>query len=1169
MPVEMGTQTERDALNKALLPLDTQETLDPKGSPASSLPSATGPQAKAQKCVGIRNWLTDEFLHDTLHRQAQKGKSCNGEHCVGSIMFPPHLSSKPPELEGSTQRLLEQAMDFINQYYTAIGRAHMDAHFQRLSAVRHEIESTGTYQLHKTELIFGAKQAWRNAARCVGRIQWSKLQMFDARDCSSVNEMFSHICNHMIYATNKGNIRSAITVFPQRTQGAEDFRVWNSQLIRYAGYMQPDGSVVGDPANVELTQICIQMGWTPLGGRFDVLPLILQARGEPPQMFPLPPELVLEVAITHPMLPWFSDLGLRWYGLPAVANMMLEVGGLEFTAVPFNGWYMGTEIGTRNFCDPCRYNLLEEVGRRMGLDVGRTSSLWKDKAAVEINLAVLHSYQQANVTIMDHHAATESFMKHLSNEYHTRGGCPADWVWIVPPISGSLTPVFHQEMLNYALTPAFLYQVDPWKLPGFSITQGVRKKISFRKVAEAVKFSAAMMVKAMGKRVKAQILYASETGRSQSYANILRDIFKRAFNPQVVCMDDYDVVNLAQENLVLVVTSTFGNGDPPENGEKLAKALMEMMHPALEQQHHKRSYKIRYNSLPKMDDNPVRLKRPPSAPSMTDSVGPLGTLRFSVFGLGSRAYQHFCAFAHAVDTCLEELGGERILEMGVGDELSSQEEAFRTWAKDVFKVACDTFCIADDSQLDKEDDIFSCQWEADTYRVSVTSTHTDVSTALSKLHKKQVSVATIISTQNLQSEQSSRITLLVKLKTNVQQQLQYQPGDHLGIYPSNPSSLVQAVLGRIPDLPPLHLSVATEILKDRNGHSVWVPEDRLPPCTLHQALSNLLDLSSPPSPHFLQLLSQQATVEDERQRLYVLGQGGVEYEAWRWELMPTLEEVLEEFPSVRLPCSLLLSQMPLLQPRYYSISSSPHTCPGQIHTTVAVVQYRTQGDRGPLHLGLCSNWLLNISPGQTVPCFIRRAPSFHLPSDDSVPCILVGPGTGIAPFRSFWQQRLYEIEELGRTPQGLTLVFGCRNSKIDHIYREEVEDARTRGAFRAVHTAYSREKDMKPLSDTAPPLRYVQHILRQRIGQELCQTLCRNNGHIYVCGDVTMATDVLATLQDILMEREGMTKDETADFLTNLKDQGRYHEDIFGVTLHTHEVTSVLRGQLHLQEEKA
>ncbi|XP_026581966.1 nitric oxide synthase, endothelial-like, partial [Pseudonaja textilis] len=128
------------------------------------------------------------------------------------------------------------------------------------------------------------------------------------------------------------------------------------------------------------------------------------------------------------------------------------------------------------------------------------------------------------------------------------------------------------------------------------------------------------------------------------------------------------------------------------------------------------SYKMRFNSLSQSDPSVALWKRKRRESSNTDSAGALGTLRFSVFGLGSRAYPHFCAFAHAVDTRLEELGGERILPLGEGDELCGQEESFRTWASSVFKAACDTFCVESDSV---PTEVFSnrCSWKRNRHRV--------------------------------------------------------------------------------------------------------------------------------------------------------------------------------------------------------------------------------------------------------------------------------------------------------------------------------------------------------------------------------------------------------------------------------------------------------------------
>uniref|UniRef100_A0A3P8ZH67 Nitric oxide synthase 1 n=1 Tax=Esox lucius TaxID=8010 RepID=A0A3P8ZH67_ESOLU len=1092
-----------------------------------------------------------------------------------------------------------------NVFQALCDRFGSKAHVDRLEEVTKEIEASGTYQLKDTELIYGAKHAWRNAARCVGRIQWSKLQVFDARDCTTAHGMYNYICNHIKYATNKGNLRSAITIFPQRTDGKHDFRVWNTQLIRYAGYKQPDGQILGDPANVEFTEICIQQGWKAPKGRFDVLPLLLQSNGNDPELFEIPQDLILEVQITHPKYEWFKDLNLKWYGLPAVSSMLLEVGGLEFTACPFSGWYMGTEIGVRDFCDSSRYNILEEVANKMALDTRKTSSLWKDQALVEINIAVLFSFQSSKVTIVDHHSATESFMKHMENEIRVRGGCPGDWVWIVPPMSGSITPVFHQEMLNYRLTPSFEYQADPWNNHVWKANNGTptkKRAIGFKKLAKAVKFSAKLMGQAMAKRVKATILFATETGKSQDYAKTLCEIFKHAFDAKVMSMDEYDMVDLEHETLVLVVTSTFGNGDPPENGEKFGGGLMEMRHPTSNTEDRK-SYKVRFNSVSSYSDTRKSSSDEPEAKVNFESTGPLANVRFSVFGLGSRAYPHFCAFAHAVDTLFEELGGERILRMGEGDELCGQEESFRNWAKKVFKAACDVFCIGDVNIEKAHDSLISNDrsWKKSRFRLTYTAEAPALTQALYSIHKKKVHGAKILQSENLQSSTSNRSTIFVRLHTNNEDSLAYQPGDHLGIFPGNHEDLVTALIEKLEDAPPVNQIVKVEFLEERNTAlgviSNWLEEPRIPPCTIFQAFQYFLDITTPPSPVLLQQFASLATNEKHRRKLEILSkvmkgfthsvivfftsdrserrdvlvcptlfcpplQGLQEYEEWKWYNNPTMVEVLEEFPSIQMPSTLLLTQLPLLQPRYYSISSSPDFHPGEIHLTVAVVSYKTRDGEGPIHHGVCSSWLNRIEADEMVPCFVRGAPTFRLPKDPRAPCILVGPGTGIAPFRSFWEQKLFDYEHKGIKPCPMILVFGCRQSHIDHIYKEETIQAKNKEVFKELYTAYSREPGR--------PKKYVQDVLREQLSETVYQCLREEGGHIYVCGDVGMAGDVLKTIQQIIKLQGNMTLEDAGFYISKLRDENRYHEDIFGVTLRTYEVTNRLRSEsiAYIEESK-
>uniref|UniRef100_E1BKI3 Nitric oxide synthase 1 n=1 Tax=Bos taurus TaxID=9913 RepID=E1BKI3_BOVIN len=1166
-PLPLGVENDRvfsDLWGKGSMPVVLNNPYSEKEQPPASgkqSPTKNGSPSKCPRFLKVKNWETDVVLSDTLHLKSTLGTGCTEHICMGSIMLPSQQIRKPEDVR-TKEQLFPLAKEFIDQYYSSIKRFGSKAHMERLEEVNKEIETTSTYQLKDTELIYGAKHAWRNASRCVGRIQWSKLQVFDARDCTTAHGMFNYICNHIKYATNKGNLRSAITIFPQRTDGKHDFRVWNSQLIRYAGYKQPDGSILGDPANVEFTEICIQQGWKPPRSRFDVLPLLLQANGNDPELFQIPPELVLEVPIRHPKFEWFKDLGLKWYGLPAVSNMLLEIGGLEFSACPFSGWYMGTEIGVRDYCDSSRYNILEDVAKKMNLDMRKTSSLWKDQALVEINIAVLYSFQSDKVTIVDHHSATESFIKHMENEYRCRGGCPADWVWIVPPMSGSITPVFHQEMLNYRLTPSFEYQPDPWNTHVWKGTNGTptkRRAIGFKKLAEAVKFSAKLMGQAMAKRVKATILYATETGKSQAYAKTLCEIFKHAFDAKVMSMEEYDIVHLEHETLVLVVTSTFGNGDPPENGEKFGCALMEMRNPNSVHEERK-SYKVRFNSVSSYSDSRKSSGDGPDLRDNFESTGPLANVRFSVFGLGSRAYPHFCAFGHAVDTLLEELGGERILKMREGDELCGQEEAFRTWAKKVFKAACDVFCVGDDVNIEKANNSLISNdrsWKRNKFRLTYVAEAPELTQGLSSVHKKRVSAARLLSRQNLQSPKSSRSTIFVRLHTNGSQELQYQPGDHLGVFPGNHEDLVNALIERLEDAPPANQLVKVELLEERNTAlgviSNWTDEHRLPPCTIFQAFKYYLDITTPPTPLQLQQFASLATSEKEKQRLLVLSKGLQEYEEWKWGKNPTIVEVLEEFPSIQMPSTLLLTQLSLLQPRYYSISSSPDMYPDEVHLTVAIVSYRTRDGEGPIHHGVCSSWLNRIQADEVVPCFVRGAPSFHLPQNPQVPCILVGPGTGIAPFRSFWQQRQFDIQHKGMSPCPMVLVFGCRQSKIDHIYREETLQAKSKGVFRELYTAYSREPDK--------PKKYVQDILQEQLAEPVYRALKEQGGHIYVCGDVTMAADVLKAIQRIMTQKGKLSVEDAGVFISRLRDDNRYHEDIFGVTLRTYEVTNRLRSE--------
>ena len=349
-----------------------------------------------------------------------------------------------------------EAEDFLRRCYQENPR--LGPVEPRLAIVRAQVAATGTYVHTPDELGYGAKMAWRNASRCIGRLYWRSLVVLDRRRARSADEIFSLLVHHLRTAggaQQRGAIRPVISIFAPAVPGQPFARVWNEQLIRYAGYRRADGAAVGDPRQQQFTASMQGFGWRGKGDAFDVLPLVIETPAEGVRLYELPERAILEVPLTHPEYDWFAELGLRWHAVPAISNMRLTIGGVHYPLAPFNGWYMGTEVGARNLADADRFDMLPTVAARMGLDTSRETTLWRDRALVELNRAVLWSFEKAGVKMTDHHTESERFMAHLRNEEKSDRPVPADWTWIVPPMSGGLTPVFHRYYEEMDLRPAF------------------------------------------------------------------------------------------------------------------------------------------------------------------------------------------------------------------------------------------------------------------------------------------------------------------------------------------------------------------------------------------------------------------------------------------------------------------------------------------------------------------------------------------------------------------------------------------------------------------------------------------------------------------------------------------------------------------------------------------
>ena len=356
------------------------------------------------------------------------------------------------------ERILDEAESFVRECYTELDKE--DEIEDRLAEIRADVRERGHYDHTYEELEHGAKMAWRNSNRCVGRLFWDTLEVVDERELETPGEIHEACCRHIKQGRNGGDIVPTITVFKPEIRGETPVRIWNYELLRYAGYETDDG-VIGDPAETAFTDYCLSRGWEPDRTDFDILPHVIQVGDDEPSMFEVPDSVVEEVELSHPDYEWFADLGLKWYDVPIVSNMCLEIGGIRYPAAPFNGWYLSTEIGARNLTDRDRYDMLPEVARRLGLDTSKDRSLWKDEATLEIHRAVIHSFDEAGVRITDPHEVTDQFEQFERNENAEGRDITGDWSWLIPPTNPATTQTFHTSFDEEVKTPNFFYREDP------------------------------------------------------------------------------------------------------------------------------------------------------------------------------------------------------------------------------------------------------------------------------------------------------------------------------------------------------------------------------------------------------------------------------------------------------------------------------------------------------------------------------------------------------------------------------------------------------------------------------------------------------------------------------------------------------------------------------------
>ena len=365
----------------------------------------------------------------------------------------------------------EEARAFLDQFCRETG-ASASYHQKRWAEIRRALAAARFYRHTPEELAFGARIAWRNHGRCIGRLFWESLEVVDCRHLTEPDQIAHRMADHMRDAHGDGRVSAVISVFAPVEGDRLPAYIESPQITQYAGYGLTGAEVRGDRQNVEATRIALALGWQAPAetGRFDMLPFAIRDAQDQRSIHVLPRDAIREIAIEHPDVAELASLGLRWYAVPCVSNMILTIGGIDYPCAPFSGFYMATEIASRNFADKKRYDLLPQVARSIGLTPDdKADPFWKDTALTELNRAILHSYRKAQVTILDHHAASRQFMEFHHREQAKGRRVAADWRWIVPPQSSAATDVFHLRMTNFHPVPNYYTSrnAEGWRLMPF------------------------------------------------------------------------------------------------------------------------------------------------------------------------------------------------------------------------------------------------------------------------------------------------------------------------------------------------------------------------------------------------------------------------------------------------------------------------------------------------------------------------------------------------------------------------------------------------------------------------------------------------------------------------------------------------------------------------------
>lgn len=534
------------------------------------------------------------------------------------------------------------------------------------------------------------------------------------------------------------------------------------------------------------------------------------------------------------------------------------------------------------------------------------------------------------------------------------------------------------------------------------------------------------------------LISASQTGNARRVAEALRDdLLAAKLNVKLVNAGDYKFKQIAAEKLLVVVTSTQGEGEPPEEAVALHKFLFS-------------------KKAPKLD----------------------GTA-FAVFGLGDTSYEFFCQSGKDFDSKLAELGAERLLDRVDADV--EYQTAAAEWRARVVEVLKARAPVSAPAQLATSG--------------AVNDIHTSPYTKEAPLS------ATLSVNQKITGRDSEKDVRHIEIDLG-DSGLRYQPGDALGVWYQNDPQLVKELV---------------ELLWLKGDEPVTVDGKTLP---LAEALEWHFELTV----NTATIVENYATLTRSESLLPLVGDKAQlqQYAA----ATPIVDMV--RFSPAQLDAEALIGLLRPLTPRLYSIASSQAEAESEVHVTVGVVRYEIEGRA---RAGGASSFLADrVEEDGEVRVFIEHNDNFRLPANPETPVIMIGPGTGIAPFRAFMQQRAAD------GAQGKNwLFFGNPHFTEDFLYQVEWQSYVKEGLLTRIDLAWSRDQQQKV---------YVQDKLREQ-GAELWRWIS-DGAHIYVCGDANrMAKDVEHTLLEVIAEYGAMDAEAADEFLSELRVERRYQRDVY------------------------